>query len=151
MRLAIKPIKTANEAEQLRELRNTVRSFMTHDQDLITEKRQQTWYQETYKPQNADAKLFAFLGTLASEVVAYGIISCRDGEYNLSGGIREGHRGQGLGKEIFSFITDYTLENLADTVYLDVFEDNSPALSLYLDLGFIETGRADGVIKMEKH
>lgn len=135
------PIQELEEAEYLRQLRNDARKFMTHNQEEISEEQQANWFKDVYMPAHEAGDFFAFLYWMDDAPVGYGLIRKSEGRYWLSGAVEEGHRGAGIGRAIFSYITDYTLQNLSNSVYLDVFTDNEPAMNLYKSLGFEEINR----------
>lgn len=57
--------------------------------------------------------------------------------------VREGHRGQGLGRKVLSQVTQEIIKKQPDKIYLEVDTDNRPANHLYRSLGFVETCQFD--------
>ncbi len=53
-------------------------------------------------------------------------------------------RGRGIARTLLTGLIDLARSNGAEAVYLDVRDDNSPALGLYRSLGFAELGRRPG-------
>lgn len=52
-------------------------------------------------------------------------------------------RGKGLGRALMDAVLRHLHSERADTLFLEVSEDNKPALALYKRLGFAEVGRRD--------
>ncbi|PVV21271.1 MAG: hypothetical protein B6D79_13975 [gamma proteobacterium symbiont of Ctena orbiculata] len=50
--------------------------------------------------------------------------------------ISEAYRGQGIGRRLICYMCDIIFEHYASTVYISVFNVNTPALLLYTSLGF---------------
>lgn len=60
-------------------------------------------------------------------------------------------KGKGFGKESINLIKKYCFENLkAHRIWLDVFEDNKRAISLYISQGFRHDGLLRECIKQDK-
>lgn len=146
----IEAVTTMRDAQDIRAIRNSIASFLTHDQRMIRDDTQAWWFDNIYKPAHAKGDMHAFKGSVDGLPMAYGLVNNIDGKFNLTGGIREIFRGEGFGRELFQFLTDFTLAHCADIVYLDVAMSNAPARALYESLGFEETHRQEGLIYMRK-
>lgn len=132
----------------LRLIRNDCREFMTHNRDEITAAQQDEWW-ETDARKAMDLRLYWTTGGLP---VAYGLVREIDGKSWISGGVMGGWRGKGIGRRIFTAMTDEVLSRRPD-VWLDVLETNAPARALYGSLGFVEVSRSgdlDEIIVMVK-
>lgn len=134
--LNIKEVNTAREALDIAFVRNTGREFMTGNANYITVAEQLSWYDEVYKPANRLGLIYAFAGYVATMPVAYGLVTLRDEDYWLTGVIHDKYRGQGHGEQLFRHLSEYTLDNLAPRVMLDVYEHNDRALALYGKIGY---------------
>ncbi len=68
----------------------------------------------------------------------------------LAMGIRQEYRGKGIGTLLLSTLIEWAQANpLLTKVTLQVFIQNSHAIHLYKNLGFIEEGRLRNAIKMD--
>lgn len=61
--------------------------------------------------------------------------------------ILKAYSGQGIGSSMMKKIIEWTELNKIEKIDLEVFEDNTPAISLYKKFGFIEEGRKRKAIK----
>lgn len=96
--------------------------------------------------------MFGFIVELGydCEPVGYGLITEREGKYWVSGGLTRDVRGFGLGKNLFSFMTNYIHHELDQSeAWLDVREDNTIAQSLYTNLGYTALGNQAGIVLMK--
>lgn len=59
----------------------------------------------------------------------------------LSIGVVAGHRRRGVGRGLLADISARAVAGGSDRMYLDVAEDNAPAVAFYLALGFVRVGR----------
>ena len=60
-------------------------------------------------------------------------------------------RGRGLARAATTTLLEWALGPLGlEEVYLEVFEDNAPALAVYRASGFVETGREGRVVPMAR-
>lgn len=62
----------------------------------------------------------------------------------LTFGIIPKYRRQGLGKQLLNQMFEYAKENKINEIFLDVAEDNIPAIKLYEKMGFEFTYRRKG-------
>ena len=71
------------------------------------------------------------------ELIALGTVVAERGWAGLSNIIVDAeHRGKGAATALLRSLADWSLRNGADQLYLQVLQDNAPALSLYRKLGF---------------
>lgn len=146
---SIRPVEQINEAFAMATIRNTGREFMTHDSHEISQAEQADWYFNTYKPEHKNANLYGFVGYMALQPVAYGLISRKNGAFWLSGVVDEVFQGRGFGRQMFESMGKFVLNGHDDKVMLDVYETNTPAKALYDSLGYSEVSRDSGVIVMK--
>lgn len=164
----LRPISSLRDALKLRELRNQVRLYMTHNTNEISVPQQVLWYYFTYKPANEKGQLSAYLLEIPFEtlnrtglvgdamVLGFGILSFREFlaeteagldyryRWTVTGGLAPAFRGMGFGRIIFRFLSSIPTED----VWLDVWETNLPAISLYKAIGYEEVYRMGGLITM---
>ena len=55
--------------------------------------------------------------------------------------VAEDYKRQGIGRQLFHSLIDYSIEQGLETIFLEVRESNTPAFNLYKSLGFEEIGR----------
>lgn len=146
--LNIYPVQDFNGAEQMREIRNEVAGFMTHNTDQISYRQQFLWYQEEYRPKRARGEMEAFLGKIGQTAVGYGIIQTIDQKKWVTGAIVADARGHGWGEALFTYLTDRVHQTEREA-WLDVREDNARAIGLYEKLGYVAVEQADGLIIMK--
>ncbi len=150
MGLRIKQLEHFQHAVDIAKVRNSGREFMTHDQHELTYAEQMDWYHNTYLPENKQGNLYGYAGYLALKPAAYGLISRREGSMWLTGAIAPAYQGQGYGRQLFEFMTAYTVGLLNERqVMLDVLETNERAIKLYESIGYVATSTEDGVIVMK--
>ncbi|MGD9385547.1 MAG: ribosomal protein S18-alanine N-acetyltransferase [Thioalkalispiraceae bacterium] len=92
------------------------------------------------------------------EIEAYAVMSVgADEAHILTIVVKEGSRGQGIGRMILSFLKDIAVQHKADTLLLEVRPTNEIAVNLYRSFGFndlairpnyypSENGREDALI-----
>lgn len=124
-------------AMRMREIRNNVRQFMTHNQEVISIRQQWQWFTEDYEPALKARTMFAFLHCNAeAQPIGYGIVRQEDGRWWVTGALEEKHRGQGNGFELFSMLTEFVNTELGAVAWLDVLKTNEAAIGLYKKLGY---------------
>lgn len=75
------------------------------------------------------------------EVVAYGILSIGAGEAHVMNiCVSPKFQKQGIGRRMMNRLIEVALENRCKTVLLEVRPSNTPAIELYLNMGFMEIG-----------
>lgn len=150
MGLKVKQLEHFQHAVDIAKIRNDTREFMTHDQRELTYADQQDWFHNVYQPENKQGNMYAFAGYLAMKPAAYGLISRREGSMWLTGAIAPAHQGQGFGRQLFEFMTAYTVGLLNEPeAKLDVLETNERAIHLYESIGYVATAVNNGVIVMK--
>ena len=132
-------VETRYHVEVLRYIRNSCASYMTRHCDIISIEQQQLWW----KTINRDTWQI-YLYWYGNMAVGFGVLRLEDGKYWVTGGLLENARGHGLGRELFTHLINF----VKDDIWLEVLETNTIAHKLYMKLGFVETGRKDGVITM---
>jgi [ribosomal protein S18]-alanine N-acetyltransferase len=75
------------------------------------------------------------------EVVGYGILSIGAGEAHVMNiCVSPKYQRQGLGRRMMNRLIEVALENRSKTMLLEVRPSNTPAVQLYLSMGFNEIG-----------
>lgn len=147
--IQIKEVSTLEEAQAIRKIRNDNRHLMTNHTDYISPEQQQRWWESLDKSKiSLYIVTVGLLGSIVVSDVGYGLIRFEDNIAYLSGALGYSVRGNGFGKQIFSFLIDRALEK-GCAIELEVLESNTVAHSLYKKLGFKEYKRSKGVIYMK--
>ena len=152
--LKMTPVETIRDSARMRIIRNECREFMTRDTSKIGIFRQAKWFIKTYRPLKERGVMTAYLGWYNKRAVAYGIVRYESDRPLISGGLLKQYRGKGLGRRLFSFLTEKASEENGKkkvrSVFLEVLATNRVALSLYEQLGYVRKAVDDGVIHMQK-
>lgn len=152
---------TLEDAEAMRQIRNTCREFMTKDQREITAEEQIRWFQ-SLDLGNVLPFVFREHDSFESFKIGYGLIRAIADDQTLhddhlpgrvrwwiSGGLLRPWRGRGFGKQLFAQLANYVHDQLQMSCWLKVWFDNLPARRLYDRLGFKEVTRsANGILTM---
>ena len=125
-----------DQAEVMRQIRNTCLEFMTGDPHVITVDEQQAWFMALPD----DETVLPFLWKpRRMNAFGYGLIRKIGDLWWVSGGLLPEWRGKGHGVNLFHDLTDYVHVGPAKaTAWLKVFEDNAPARRTYARLGYVE-------------
>lgn len=134
--LTLVPVEEGQEVETLRQIRNDCRQCMTRYQDEITRSQQTAWWNSLDR-----RKTRPFLLKQGYEPIGYGLIR-RDEKDRLwlTGALKEEYRGNGYGRFLFQSLVDLC----EGECWLEVWQDNVPALRLYESLGFEVQGATVG-------
>lgn len=136
--LEIRPITTLQEAIDIADVRNTGREFLTHDRREITHPAQAEWFYGRYNVEHRKGNMHAFVGYVALEPAAYGMIAHKEGTHWLTGVVAPEVQRQGHGERMFRYLIDFVFANLGDEVKLDLYRKNEKARKLYEKLLFEE-------------
>ena len=132
------------ELEAAREIRNSVREFMTNNRDSITKSEQIAWYNTL---DHSRFRLFLF--EAGRVPIGYGIINTAYTPYPmLTGAILKSYQGLGFGRELFSGLLNITNQQYEQRAALDVLRTNERAIKFYQSLGFIEEASSDDTVFM---
>jgi ribosomal protein S18 acetylase RimI-like enzyme len=149
-RFQIVPVNSLSKAMKMRNIRNQVRFFMTHNTEEIGVLQQAAWYASVYKT-GEDKAYLVMSGPDHKYPVGYGLVSNRNGEWTVTGALLEDYRGKGIGRNLFTFLTQTALLHSGADVYLDVRVDNLVAFKLYIELGYrpVSVDEENHIIKMK--
>lgn len=149
-RPAMREVVDVFDAEDMRLVRNEVAHFMTHNTGRISRQDQIAWFNNVYLPARARGEMIGYTMQEDAAPVGYGLITKRNGNYWVAGGLVESVRGRGLGKDLFNTLTERILDGMDDVAYLDVRVNNHPARGLYNGLGYTAVCRTAGLLVMSK-
>jgi ribosomal protein S18 acetylase RimI-like enzyme len=148
----IRPATTWEDALAIRKIRNSLREFMTRDQEPKTVTQQRVWWAKTQR--NRSTRLLVMEND--KDVIGYGVLRYQtklqwDGDHDrslLTGAVITPYQGLGYGRMIFSHLVCESYIH-KHTPWLEVFPTNARAQLLYKQLGFVETQRTDDLITMK--
>jgi len=126
-RWCIRPIRvrTDDQVEKLRTLRNECREWMTRSRDEISPEQQSVWWSSYHR--------LAWLYELEQEVVGYSLLYYEDSDIaTLSYGLTESARGQGVGKQVMY----HTLIAAHGPAWVEVLASNESSLRAHESLGW---------------
>lgn len=86
----------------------------------------------------------ALVASLRGMVVGFVLANCAGGEaeiYTLA--VLPQCRRRGIGRNLMTKAIDWARASGANEMFLEVAEDNDPALSLYRNMGFVAVGRRE--------
>lgn len=136
----IRPVATEPDVERLRIVRNACRWYMTRDREEITAEQQAHWWRQLDKEVVNPCLLWT-----SDEWIGYGLIRLEQHRAWLSGGLLPNWRGRGHGRCLFREL----IQLAASECWLEVREDNLPAMTLYKSLGFHAVAQAGIVVTMK--
>jgi len=139
------PVSTTEIAERMRLVRNTGREFLTGNSNFITAEEQATWFKDVL---HSNHGITAYLFTFNDVDSAYGIVRTHGDKGLLTAVLIPGLRGRGIGRVIFELLIQVAKSNNL-TPALDVLKSNTPAVKLYLKMGFRITAESDTTYDME--
>lgn len=144
----ITDVTTLEQAESMRQVRNGVRLYMTHNNTVITYREQQDWFEQEYSPRREAGTMLGYLATVDQQPIGYGLIRQDEGKWLVTGGITAPMRGAGYGRQLFKHLTDSVRDQGADEAWLDVLPGNERAIRLYYSLGYLVTENTANLIIM---
>ena len=129
-------IQTLEQIENLRQIRNECRHFMTRNTNEISQTEQLDWYNLLDKEKN---KLYLFYenyhGVSSPGPIGYGVIKKEDDCILLTGGLLSKERNKGFGTVLFDMLVkEAKKQNLP--IKLEVLKSNERAKHIYSKLGF---------------
>jgi hypothetical protein len=143
-------VKSEEDIECLRRIRNSCRLFMTRNTSEISYDEQQNWYKNVDKKINKVFLLYKVHHGVIMDPIGYGYVRVENGVVLLTGGLIETERGKGYGTTLFTYLLQNSKEfNLP--IELEVLKTNMSAFSVYNKIGFRVTGDNGKIIKMEYH
>lgn len=134
-----------------KEYMNFINELIVEDAKLLMNKKQtlkdeQNWVKRAVKSAR-DKKRVAVIARDGNKIVAHADVELKTFKQNHIGkfgiAIREGYRGAGLGKYIMAEVLKLAKKQLPGlkVFWLDVYENNAPAIGLYEKMGFKIVGK----------
>lgn len=141
-------IKSTQDLETLRNIRNDCRCFMTRSTKEISKEDQEVWFNFIDKNKT---KPFLFQevydGVLVCSPIGYGLVRIENDCVLISGGLNKAYRGRGFGNILFNLlIIESKKFNLP--IKLEVLKSNTVAVHLYKKLGFEKVKESDTIYEM---
>lgn len=146
--LLLKLVRSNDEVETLRVIRNTCRNFMTRQTHELSSEAQQIWWQRLDKSVNFPYLFFKLEHGVIVDPIGYGYVRFENGEVLLTGGLVPEVRGQGYGKTLFELMINSSKRYNAP-IKLEVLNTNINAFGMYKKLGFQILSSDDIITKME--
>ena len=135
-------VRTLDQVQTLRELRNGCREFMTHRTNEISPARQQEWWRGL---DHKNTWAFLFTNGEDGEYIGFSLLRRRDGKMYTTYGLKKDYRGQGLGKELVE-LTMYACQGGA---FCDMRQDNAVMRAIHKKLGWVETSQNGTLIEAQ--
>lgn len=134
--MSVEVVADLGHAQELRQLRNECRHWMTGSTAEVTEEQQREWF----GTQVATNRIHAWLLRIEGTALAYAILRPAGGPgWWLSCGVAENARRRGLGTLIVRLATDAGLR-AGGPVRLEVWQGNHAARRTYVKCGYQVTG-----------
>lgn len=121
-------VKTLEEVETLRQIRNSGRQWMTRDTAAITPEQQQAWWKDACHDPSLDVWLFREAAT----DIGYGLLRRESERLWCSLAVLPRYQGQGYGTMIYRWLALSTTEE----VWAEILADNTPSIRAALKAGF---------------
>lgn len=124
--MEIKLVSTLEEAQIVREIRNSVSEYMTRDTSYITKEQQQKWWENISK-----VEYHLYLCLENAIPLGYGMLRYEDSKWLGTLAILPEHQNKGYGTDIYKF--------LASRIYplwVEIYSDNIASLRAAVRAGF---------------
>lgn len=131
-------VRTPEQVQQLRVLRNECREGMTGFTGIITEKMQRKWWNKN------ERKVRAYLFTVNKDTVGFCLVRPEGSGTTATIGVGENFRRNGYGREIAQFATIAAQGDLVGVAHKD-----NPVLPLDYEAGWEKVGERDGLVELE--
>ena len=148
--ILLRPIKTLDDIEVLREIRNSCKDFMTRNTSTITREQQQTWYLNIDKEKNNLYLVERVSYGVITDTIGYGYLRIENETVLLTGGLIESVRGQGYGSRLFELLLQES-KKFKLPIKLEVLKTNMRAFAVYNKLGFRVISDDGKILEMEYH
>lgn len=133
--VVMKTVKNAEEVEELRNIRNECRSFMTRHNQTISPQQQQEWWNKLDKDTNKLYLLHKVIDGVVSYIIGYGYIRVENNEVLLTGGLNESERCKGHGTQLFKYLVE-NAKQFKLPIKLELLKTNTRAFAVYNSIGF---------------
>ena len=125
-------VRTPEQVEALRHLRNSCREFMTHDTAEISPKQQTKWWRKVHNAKGI--KAFLFTSGFDTDYLGFALLRRKGKRFLTTYGLRPDDRGKGYGKELM----ELGLLACQGPALCDMREDNTVVRAISKKLGWIE-------------
>lgn len=149
MEYFLQEVDNLERAEALRVIRNTCRTYMTNNTNVISEEEQKEWFESLDRSQMIPFLFMENCHGVCVDSVGYGLIRSVEGFTVLTGGLIETERSKGLGAKLFLQLIDKARELFDQPIQLEVLNANERAKRLYYRLGFKPLYYTDRITYME--
>lgn len=133
-------VTTEEQAEQVRQIRNAGREWMTRDTREIGPDEQAAWFRN-----GGATSARIWLMYEAETAIGYGLLRREGDRVWCSLAVLPQHRGHGYGTAIYRYLALST----AESVWAEILADNTPSLRAALRAGFQLRYAADKVATLE--
>jgi RimJ/RimL family protein N-acetyltransferase len=123
-----RPVKTLEDVEMLRQIRNSGRQWMTRHTDEISPEQQHAWWLTACHDPTLDIWLFS----VAQTDIGYGLLRIESGREWCSLAVLPRYQGQGYGTQIYRWLA---LATTAD-VWAEILADNTASIKACLNAGY---------------
>jgi RimJ/RimL family protein N-acetyltransferase len=121
-------VKTLEDVEMLRQIRNSGRQWMTRHTEEISPEQQRDWWKDACHDPSLDVWLFS----VAQTDIGYGLLRIESGREWCSLAVLPRYQGQGYGTQIYRWIA---LSTTAD-VWAEILADNTASIKACLNAGY---------------
>jgi GNAT superfamily N-acetyltransferase len=135
-----KILTTPEQAQQIREVRNNARQYMTRHTEHITPQQQARWF--TIYCTDPNQYMFLYYNEYYC-LVGYGYVVLRNNQYWGSLVVKPEFQGAGIGTMIYQdMITNY------HDVWIEIYADNAESLGAAVKSGFKQMYVTDNIVIM---
>jgi len=157
-------VETIEDAQMMREIRNSVREYMTRDTDNITPEQQYQWFYSMYTSGKYDAYLFY---SAHGCCVGYGMLTSSDDKVWGTLAVKKEFQNQGYGTAIYQYLTRVCAEfkeqyedhfykgkvyhyftKLYENLWIEIYADNAESLRAAQKAGFETVHVGDKVVTL---
>jgi GNAT superfamily N-acetyltransferase len=162
--LGASSVETIEDAQTMREIRNSVREYMTRDTDDISPQRQYQWFYSMYASGKYDAYLFY---SAHGCCVGYGMLTSSDDKVWGTLAVKKEFQNQGYGTAIYQHLIKTCAElderyndhfykgqvyehfsKLYKNLWIEIYADNAESLRAAQKAGFETVHVGDKVITL---
>lgn len=145
--IVIKEVKTLEDAQTMKDVRNLVSHFMTNDTSKITNEQQEKWWASLDKSRYKPYLVYNVHNGVVGTTIGYGLIHILDDCCKLTGALYPEDRSKGYGRRLFELLLNEA-RGIRSQIKLEVLDTNGVAINLYKSMGFKEIDHVNGIIHM---
>lgn len=128
-------------AQIVREIRNSVRQYMTRHTDFITPEQQEKWFYSYID--DIDQELYLYYD-IHNCCVGYGYVKKMNSKYWGSLAVKQEFQGRGFGTQIYKDMINQTSE-----LWIEIYTHNQESISAAVEAGFQLVDVQDKVVIMK--